>query len=244
MQRVVSVFIALLFGLSMYTSAGADSSGIGEEAQMKMTDVNNISLCVKEAGSGPDMYLIHGRGFSKESIDPLFTYYQDRYHVISYDVRGHGETIAPGEFTLDDLSDDLAALIGEYGSEKPIVIGFSMGSYIALKTAERYPDLLSKMVLIGTRGGRTHSPFPTNDEVGRALESFDNITDAQDVAIPALVLTGEYDVINPPEEGQIVADVLPDSRYAVVPGAEHMAYNDNLDFVVSQIDAFLAEESE
>ena len=128
-----------------------------EEEHEEMLEVNNVRLSVKEAGSGRDMILIHGRTLSKEDMEPLFQYYKERYHVVSYDVRGHGKTEPSGEFTLDDLSDDLVALIEAYHLEKPVVIGFSMGSYIALRTAERYPDLLSGTVLIGTRGGRTSS---------------------------------------------------------------------------------------
>ena len=210
----------------------------GEEHE-EMLELGNVRLSVKEAGTGPDMVLIHGRTLSKETIDPLFDYYKDRYHVVSYDVRGHGQTESYGEFTLDDLSDDLMALIDAYQLEDPVVIGFSMGSYIALRTAERHPGLLSQIVLIGTRGGRTSSPWPSDDEVGRALESYDNMTDAPSVTIPVLVLTGEFDAINPPEEGQAVADALPNATYLVVPGAEHMAYAGNPDFVFEQIDAFL-----
>ena len=94
-------------------------------------------------------------------------------------------------------------------------------------------------MLIGTRGGRTSSPWPATDAVGRALESYDNMTDAPKVTIPALVLSGEHDTINPPEEGKKVADALPDAVYQVVPGAEHMAYDGNPDFVFEQIDGFL-----
>ena len=202
-------------------------------------EVNNVRLSVKEAGKGRDMILIHGRTLSKESMDPLFQYYRNQYHVISYDVRGHGKTESSGEFTLNDLSDDLAALISAYHLEDPIVIGFSMGSYIALRTAERYPDLFPGLVLIGTRGGRTSSSWPVTDEVGRALESYDNLTDAPKVQIPVLVLTGEHDMINPPAEGKKVADALPDAVFEVVPGAEHMAYAGNPDFVFEHIDEFL-----
>ena len=94
-------------------------------------------------------------------------------------------------------------------------------------------------MLIGTRGGRTFSAWPATDAVGRALESYDNMTDAQKVTLPVLVLTGEHDAINPPEEGKKVADALPDAVYEVVPGAEHMAYDGNPDFVFAQIDGYL-----
>ena len=65
------------------------------------------------------------------------------------------------------------------------------------------------------------------------------MTGAPEVAVPALVLTGEYDPINPPEEGKIVADALPDAVYEVVPSAEHLAFDGNPDFVFGQIDGFL-----
>ena len=220
------------------TAQQTDHEREGEERE-EMLEVNNVRLSVKEAGSGRDMILIHGRTLSKETMDPLFDHYKDSYHVVSYDVRGHGKTESSGEFTLDDLSDDLVELIAAYHLEKPVVVGFSMGSYIALRTAERVPDLFSGIVLIGTRGGRTSSPWPATDEVGRALESYDNLTDASKVTLPVLVLTGERDAINPPEEGKKVADALPDAVYQVVPGAEHMAYDGNPDFVFEQIDAYL-----
>ena len=212
------------------------SGGKGE-----MLRINGVSLSVKEAGSGPDMVLIHGRGFAKDSMDILFQHYQDRFHVISYDVRGHGETIAPGEFTLDDLAEDLAGLISSYNLERPIVIGFSMGSYITLRAAEKYPNLFSKIVLIGTRGGRTSSGLPVTDEVARALERFDNLTDAPNVSVPALVLTGEHDAINPPAEGEKVAVALPDARFEMIPNAEHTAYVSEPDRVLTLIDEFLNE---
>ena len=125
--------------------------------------------------------------------------------------------------------------------ERPVVIGFSMGSYITLRTVEKYPGVFSKIVLIGTRGGRTSSGLPVTDEVARALERFDNLSEAPDVTIPALVLTGENDAVNPPAEGEKVADALPNARFEVIPGAEHMAYVGEPDYVLALIDEFLSE---
>lgn len=50
--------------------------------------VNGINISLKQAGTGPDMILIHGIFASKEIMNPLFDYYRKSYHVISYDVRG------------------------------------------------------------------------------------------------------------------------------------------------------------
>ena len=227
-------------------NADAVTSGNAEEEPMvnveeheEMIEVGSVRLSVKEAGSGPDMVLIHGRTLSKENMDSLFNHYKDHFHVVSYDVRGHGKTESGGPCTLDDLSDDLVGLIDAYQLENPVVIGFSMGSYIALRTAERYPDLLSGIVLIGTRGKGHVSGFTISDEVAEAMETFDNMSDISKVTAPALVLTGENDFINPPEEGEKVAEALPDAEFKLVPDAEHEAYEGNPDFVFEQTDAFL-----
>ena len=209
------------------------------EEREEMLEVGSVRLSVKEAGSGTDMILIHGRTLSKEDMDPLFDRYKERYHVVSYDVRGHGKTESGGTCTLDDLSDDLVGLIDAYQLEKPVVIGFSMGSYIALRTAERYPDLFSGIVLIGTRGKGHVSRFSISDEVADAMKNFDNMTDISKAVAPALVLTGENDFINPPEEGENVAKALPDAEFMLVPDAEHEAYKTNPDFVFEQTDIFL-----
>lgn len=115
--------------------------------------INGVHLSVKEEGAGQPMILIHGKGYSKENMDRVFDYYKARCHVVSYDVRGHGESDKPDAFTLNDDADDLIALARDMNLDRPIVIGFSMGSYIALKAAEKHPNLFSKLVLIGTKGG-------------------------------------------------------------------------------------------
>ncbi|MEE1129451.1 MAG: hypothetical protein UHW99_05650 [Methanobrevibacter sp.] len=58
-------------------------------------EINGINISVKEEGTCQDMVLIHGIFASKEIMNPLFDYYKSNYHVISYDVRGHGKVINP-----------------------------------------------------------------------------------------------------------------------------------------------------
>ena len=114
--------------------------------------VNGIELAVKEEGSGQDMILLHGIFATKEIMNPIFDYYRKDYHVISYDLRGHGASDKPRKFNIDDHADDLKAVIEHYNMENPIVVGLSMGSFVTLRAAEKYPELMSKMVLIGVKG--------------------------------------------------------------------------------------------
>lgn len=260
-----------------------------ENDMKKIIQANGIHLSVKEDGNGQDMILIHGKGYSKENMDRLFYHYRSAFHVISYDVRGHGESDKPSSFTLEDDVRDLVSLIEVMRLVKPVVIGFSMGSYIALKTAEEYPDLFSKVILIGTKCGGTASstqilqekaasegmskeqitqqimhkvfaPETTMDDIAsfdkeiqspvkltkvqqdaitKSLQNFDLLSQADNVKIPVLVLTGEYDGINPPAQGKKVAEALPDAQFKVIPGAGHIAFFENPDQVFKEIDTFL-----
>lgn len=123
----------------------------------QFVEVNGVRLCVKQAGTNigksRSIVFVHGLGFSKENMDPLLNYYKDLHAVMSYDVRGHGLSDKPDAWTLEDDVEDLYELIRKLGFEKPVVVGFSMGSYITLATAEKYPDLFDRIVLIGTKGG-------------------------------------------------------------------------------------------
>ena len=199
-----------VLSLTLIFALIAGAAFAGEE----LRNVNGINISVIEEGEGPAVILLHGKGYSKEYMSSLFDYYKGKYHVYSYDSRGHGKTDKPEAFTLEDNADDLAGLVASCGLRKPVVIGFSMGSYITLKAAEKYPELFSKIVLIGTRGrGDTYPPERISEAKDKndaaiigSLINFDLMTDIKKVTIPALVITGENDKTNPVPEGKKVAD--------------------------------------
>ena len=64
-------------------------------------EINGIDITYKEAGSGSDIIMIHGIFASKEIMNPLFDYCKNDYHVISYDLRGHGESGKTENFTKE-----------------------------------------------------------------------------------------------------------------------------------------------
>ena len=234
-----------VLSLTLIFALIAGAAFAGEE----LRNVNGINISVIEEGEGPAVILLHGKGYSKEYMSSLFDYYKGKYHVYSYDSRGHGKTDKPEAFTLEDNADDLAGLVASCGLRKPVVIGFSMGSYITLKAAEKYPELFSKIVLIGTRGrGDTYPPERISEAkdkndaaIIRALINFDLMTDIDKVQIPALLITGAEDKTNPPVEGKKVADALSSSRFEVIPNAPHVAFmnEDGRKLVFSYIDEFL-----
>jgi pimeloyl-ACP methyl ester carboxylesterase len=83
------------------------------------------------------------------------------FHVIRYDHRDTGKSSRVdyecATYDLDLLAEDAIAVIHAYKAEHPIVIGLSMGGYIAQLVAIRHPGIAEKMVLISTSAD--HRPY-------------------------------------------------------------------------------------
>jgi 3-oxoadipate enol-lactonase len=119
-------------------------------------DVNGIALRCLVEGIGDPLVLIHGVGASLEVWDGVAARLRDRYHIVRYDQRGHGQSEkAPGPYTVEGLSSDLRTLLDVLRIERAHVAGHSLGGLVAQSFALDYPDRLRKLALISTVAGRT-----------------------------------------------------------------------------------------
>lgn len=120
----------------------------------KFTDVNGINLCYDECGNteGELVVLIHGLSSSKEDMFYLRDVLEDKYKVYTIDCRGHGKSDKMMGYTLNDHAKDVISFCKSLNSDSIYLIGYSMGSYIALKAGELESKLFKKIVLIGTKG--------------------------------------------------------------------------------------------
>ncbi len=94
-----------------------------------------IGLCVAELGdrTQPTIVLVHGYPDSKEVWSDVAHRLAERWHVVLYDVRGHGRSTAPrplrGGFTLEKLTDDFLAVVDAVSPDHPVhVVGHDWGS--------------------------------------------------------------------------------------------------------------------
>jgi pimeloyl-ACP methyl ester carboxylesterase len=120
----------------------ADSQGDGQYA-----DVNGISLYYETHGSGKPLVLLHGGLGSGEMFGPILPALADHHQVIAVDLQGHGRTAdidRPLDLRL--MADDIAALIDHLGLERPDLVGYSLGGGVALQTALKYPEKISRLV--------------------------------------------------------------------------------------------------
>lgn len=73
------------------------------------------------------------------------------HRVIAPDLRGFGKSTSDAPFTLESLADDVHALLSEIGALPCALAGLSMGGYVALAYAKKYPNDLRGLILIDTK---------------------------------------------------------------------------------------------
>ncbi|MEW1830585.1 SDR family oxidoreductase [Streptomyces sp. NPDC088196] len=106
-----------------------------EGARERWVRTGGVELCVAELGdpSRPTVVLVHGYPDTKEVWSEVASRLADRFHVVLYDVRGHGRSTAPqplrGGFTLEKLTDDFLAVADAVSPDRPVhLVGHDWGS--------------------------------------------------------------------------------------------------------------------
>jgi pimeloyl-ACP methyl ester carboxylesterase len=96
--------------------------------------------------------LLHGALGSKTQLDPLKTALEESgREVYSLNFSGHGGKPFRDPFGIEGFSEDVLHFLKEKGLNATDVFGYSMGGYVALWLAHRYPDSVSKIVALGTK---------------------------------------------------------------------------------------------
>jgi pimeloyl-ACP methyl ester carboxylesterase len=101
------------------------------------------------------LVFVHGIGLDHKMWDSQITALNN-YSIITYDLLGHGKTpYNKEEVTLNDFSDQLDYLLKFLKIDKINLVGFSLGSLIALDFASKFQDKLKSLTVIGTTYKRT-----------------------------------------------------------------------------------------
>ncbi|MFE4826158.1 SDR family oxidoreductase [Streptomyces sp. NPDC056672] len=104
-------------------------------ARERRVRTGGVELCVAELGdpARPAVLLVHGYPDSKEVWSEVAGRLAENFHVVLYDVRGHGGSTAPaplrGGFTLEKLTDDFLAVADAVSPDRPVhLVGHDWGS--------------------------------------------------------------------------------------------------------------------
>jgi pimeloyl-ACP methyl ester carboxylesterase len=222
---------------------------------MAYIDVNGHPTWLTVDGSHDETVLLLHGGFSESDamLGTIGGPLGQRYRVAAFDRRGHGRTADTAEpFHYDSMADETVAVLEHLGGRAHLV-GYSDGGITALLVALRRPDLVDRLVLIGTNfhhaALRKLDP-PEDDDPAFALlrqtyaerspdgvDHFDQfvaktftmfaaeptltVDDLARIAVPALVLVGDDDLLDLKHVVDLY-ESMPNAQLAVVPAASHL----------------------
>ena len=110
-----------------------------------------LRAAVQGVAGGAPVVLSHALGLDLHMWDGLAAELAGTHEVLRYDHRGHGGSAVPaGPYTMDDLVDDAARLIREWGRGPVVWVGLSMGGMVGQGLAVRHPELIKALVLANT----------------------------------------------------------------------------------------------
>ncbi|MBL7717833.1 MAG: alpha/beta hydrolase [Flavipsychrobacter sp.] len=106
-------------------------------------------LAYRKSGQGPALVLIHGfpeNGGLWGRVVPLL---ENDFTVIVPDLPGTGNsTLGTAGASMEDMADGIKMLLENVGLSRAVIAGHSMGGYVALAFADRYPDMLAGLALV------------------------------------------------------------------------------------------------
>jgi pimeloyl-ACP methyl ester carboxylesterase len=126
------------------------------EPDVKIAEVNGITLAYREIGSGHPLILINGFASTMDTWNPPFlSALSHQFRITIFDNRGTGytsDTDAPYSISL--FAEDTTALMDTLGISHAHVLGLSMGASIAQELVLSHPGRVNRLVLVaGTCGG-------------------------------------------------------------------------------------------
>src|SRR5262245_11994469 len=124
-------------------------------------DLHGHHSIYREAGSGPNLVLIHGMINSSRHWEDVAERLSGSYRVIAPDLIGHGDSAAPrGDYSLGAHAAGIRDLLAVIGVDRATIVGHSLGGGVAMQFFYQFPERTERMVLVSSGGlGREVSPM-------------------------------------------------------------------------------------
>ena len=206
------------------------------ESYTDTIEVNGVSLFYAAEGAGKPVILIHGNGGSHNDLETVHRQLaQAGYMVYALDSRGQGANPRLPEYHYKDMATDVYEFIKAKGLEKPAVFGFSDGGNIALQLEVMYPGTLGAIATGGANifvEGSLVPEFaegflaqPTDEPLVILMQNEPTMTveDMKTIGCPALIMSGEHDLILA-DHTRLIGENIPSGEARIVPGEDHGSY--------------------
>ena len=171
-------------------------------------------------GPGPVVTLLHGFPLDHSMWDTQRGSIGSVYRLIAPDLRGFGKSAAPeGDYLMDTLADDVIETLDALGLREQIVLGgHSMGGYVALSIALRYPERLRGLILVHSRAiADSPTAALARQDQARGIEESDSAAAIAESMAPRLLATTTP--ANRPEVADKLRTILDRATPRAVAGA-------------------------
>ena len=124
-----------------------------QEAKMRnhYVDVDGVKLVVQEyEPAGEPVIFLHYGGGNLAMWRGAVPYFQETYHVVLLDLRGHGRSDKPPTgYHIDDMAGDVAGVMDDLKLDRAHVVGSSLGAEVGLSLSANYPGRVTSLVCEG-----------------------------------------------------------------------------------------------
>lgn len=114
---------------------------------------DDIEIAYDDVGTGTPVLFVHGFPHTRALWAPQVNALVDRARCIAPDLRGFGDSGAAPPWTMERFADDLARLLDAVRVDKAVLVGLSMGGYIAFAFWRQHRHRVRALVLADTRPG-------------------------------------------------------------------------------------------
>ena len=133
-----------------------------------ITLVDDASIAYDDVGTGLPVVFLHAFPLNRTMWEPQIGALVAECRCISVDMRGFGASTAAPPYSVDRYADDVAAVLDALQIRRAVIVGLSMGGYVAFAMWRRHRERIRGLVLADTRAGAD-----SIDNVGRRRELID-----------------------------------------------------------------------
>jgi pimeloyl-ACP methyl ester carboxylesterase len=129
------------------------ATAYAQDATTKQVEIFGQEIYYLEAGSGPEVILLHGLGGDNGNWRMTLPALASNFHVYAPDQIGFGQSDKPLiNYRVATLVDFLNAFYKKLGITKATLVGNSLGGWVAMNFALQYPDKVNRLVLVDSAG--------------------------------------------------------------------------------------------
>jgi 3-oxoadipate enol-lactonase len=220
-------------------------------------EVGGVRLACQISGiaDGQPMVLLHALGERGADWDAVRTGFDPFYRVLSVDLRGHGDSDWPGNYTYELMRDDVLGILDQLELDKVTIVGHSLGGVVAYLIAEDHPSRVARLIVEDATPPyptdrpvpeRPDGPLPFDWPVVPAFRS--QVDDASavwwdrlsQISAPTLLIGGGPSSHIAPERLEDVASRVPQCTLVTIPAGHHVHATAPTEFVATVLE-FLRE---